>query len=200
MKTQAWGWLAAGVVALGVNGFYQDGGFTWAHRVADRIESRSAAVLALASGQAERFLAEARIVNAQDNAEVDRWEAMSVRQEAQAARAAAAQVRVQVAEARVACRRVPAVQIDPAVFRQIRIQACPRIHVNIPRMARMEVPAVRIPAISIPRIEVPRGNIPRVEIPRISIPRVEIPSINIPKISVPAVPEIHVDLSGEGPV
>jgi hypothetical protein len=200
MKTQAWGWLAAGVVALGINGFYQDGGFAWAHRVADRIESRSAAVLALASGRAERFLAEARIVNAQDNAEVDRWEAMSVRREAQAARAAVAQVRVQTAEARVACRRIPAVQVDPAVFKEIRIQACPRVHVNIPRMARMDVPAVRIPAISIPRIEIPQVNIPRVNIPRVEIPSINIPRIEIPKISVPAIPVIHVEMSGEGPV
>src|SRR5208282_2459665 len=104
------------------NGFYQDGGFAWAHRGADRIESRSAAVLALASGRAERFLAEARIVNAQDNAVVDRWEAVSVRREPHAVRAAVAQVRVHKAVARVVCGRIPAVQVDLAVFKELRIQ------------------------------------------------------------------------------
>ena len=33
--TQGWGWLAAGVLALGLNGFYQDGGLARAHRVFD---------------------------------------------------------------------------------------------------------------------------------------------------------------------
>src|SRR5579862_2201205 len=33
---KAWYWLAAGVLALGLNGAYQDGEFQWAHRIADR--------------------------------------------------------------------------------------------------------------------------------------------------------------------
>ena len=33
--TQGWGWLAAGVLALGLNGIYHDGGAAWAHRIAD---------------------------------------------------------------------------------------------------------------------------------------------------------------------
>ena len=61
-RSRAWGWLAAGVLALGLNGFYQDGGFAWAHRVADRIVERSQAVIALAKGQADEFLAQARIL------------------------------------------------------------------------------------------------------------------------------------------
>ncbi|MGD0760452.1 MAG: hypothetical protein ABR921_16250 [Candidatus Sulfotelmatobacter sp.] len=41
MKTQAWAWLTAGVVALGLNGFYHDGGAAWAHRIAERVSDRS---------------------------------------------------------------------------------------------------------------------------------------------------------------
>ncbi|HEY6935931.1 MAG TPA: hypothetical protein VI424_02195 [Terriglobales bacterium] len=33
--TQAWYWLAAGVLALGLNGYYQDGGLQQIHRLAD---------------------------------------------------------------------------------------------------------------------------------------------------------------------
>src|SRR5579864_3947153 len=62
MKTQAWGWLIAGVLAAGLNASYHDGGLQWAHRVADRLEHSSAAVLALASGHADQFLSEAQMV------------------------------------------------------------------------------------------------------------------------------------------
>jgi len=40
--TQGWGWLAAGVLALGLNGFYQDGGAAWAHRIMDHVTARVA--------------------------------------------------------------------------------------------------------------------------------------------------------------
>lgn len=63
MKTnQAWGWLAAGVLAAGLNASYYDGGLQWVHRVADRVEHNSAAVVAEASGRADLFLAEARML------------------------------------------------------------------------------------------------------------------------------------------
>lgn len=62
MKTQAWGWLIAGVLAAGLNASYHDGSLRWAHEVANRLEHGSAAVLALANGNAERFLSEAQLV------------------------------------------------------------------------------------------------------------------------------------------
>src|ERR1700722_7724201 len=60
--TQAWGWLAAGVLAAGLNARYHDGGLLWAHQIAGRIEHNSAAVLALAFGRADQFLSEARLM------------------------------------------------------------------------------------------------------------------------------------------
>src|SRR5258707_12527920 len=64
-QTQAWGWLAAGVLALGLNGIYQDGGAAWVHRNVDRvmaqIASESGAVLALATGRADWFMAKANL-------------------------------------------------------------------------------------------------------------------------------------------
>src|SRR6478609_954360 len=66
MKTQAWGWLIAGVMAAGLNASYHDGGLQWVHELANRVEHGSAAVVALASGNAERFLAEAQLVAAKN--------------------------------------------------------------------------------------------------------------------------------------
>jgi len=69
-STQAWGWLAAGVLALGLNGIYHDGGAAWAHRAVNqvmaRISDQTDGVLALASGRADWFMAKAEKVTARD--------------------------------------------------------------------------------------------------------------------------------------
>jgi hypothetical protein len=202
MKTQAWAWLVAGVVALGLNGFYQDGGFDWAHQVADRIESRSGAVLALATGRADQFYVEAKMVMppegptpcdwsramaraqmrmARAQVKVDNWQAVSDRQEAQRARVEATRDRIEAQVAAETARiRIPAVTLNPVAFKAMQIEACPRVHVNMPRITRVSMPAI---------------NIPRIEIPRIEIPRVEIPRINIP-----AVPAIRFESEDSGPI
>src|SRR5579862_1368566 len=64
--TQAWGWLIAGVLAAGLNASYHNGGLQWAHQVANRVQYGSAAVLALASGRADQFLTEERLLTVQD--------------------------------------------------------------------------------------------------------------------------------------
>src|SRR5271169_2567233 len=64
--TRAWGWLVAGVLALGLNGFYQDGGAAWAHRIADRVVERSGALADLASEQVDRFREMADLVAVRD--------------------------------------------------------------------------------------------------------------------------------------
>ena len=68
MKTQAWGWLAAAVLAAGLNASYHDGGLEWAHRIADRMDHGASAVMALASGRADQFLAEMRMASTHDEA------------------------------------------------------------------------------------------------------------------------------------
>ena len=64
MKTQAWGWLAAAVVAAGLNASYHDGGLRWAHEITDQVKHNSTAVMALATGRADQFLAEANFASA----------------------------------------------------------------------------------------------------------------------------------------
>lgn len=208
-------------MALGLNGFYQDGGFVCAHRVASQLESRSAAVLALASGEAEQFVAEARRVASRDEttaadfvtplarseekiarteSEFDHWEAASDRQQAQFVRLEARQERIRAIKARLTCRRIQTVEAEPAVFKFVRIQACPRVHVNIPRMPAVNVPRIDIPSVSIPSVTIPTIRVPQVDIQRVEIPKIDIPNISVPAIAVPAVPAIHIEISDADPV
>jgi hypothetical protein len=163
--THAWGWLTVGVLAAGMNASYHNGGLHWAHEIADHVQHNSAAVLALASGNATRFLSEAQALTAKNEksscrlastlARVQsrisgveqpgyRFEMMSAREESQLARLEAnrerieAQVQAQVAFAPVALKAIPA----PVV--------CPRVHVNIPRMPLMKMPVAPEIHIDIP--------------------------------------------------
>jgi hypothetical protein len=178
--TQGWAWLAAGVMALGLNGFYHDGGAAWAHGAVQsavaRISNRSEAVLALATGRADSFFAKAnvgttrnktascrlftavtraqtRMVRAQSG--MSHFEAMSARQEAALARLEANRARIEA--------QVSRVRIAPVAF-------------------NMET----IPVVSCPQV-------------RVHIPRVNVPRVNIPKISIPN-PVVQVDVLGAGPV
>jgi len=175
MKTQAWGWLVAGVLAAGMNASYHNGGLQWAHEIADRVEHRSAAVLALANGNADQLLSETQFVTARNETSscrlatalarvqtslarretsVAHFEAMTARQEAALDRLAAnrdrmeAQIEAQV-NSQVALARVSRANFAPAALRAPIV--CPRVRVNIPR-----APMVKIPAV--PEIEVETGS------------------------------------------
>jgi hypothetical protein len=159
--TQAWTWLAAGVMALGLNGFYQDGGAAWAHRAVDGIvapiASRSEAVLALATGRADWFFAKANLGAARSETAscklatavervqarmvrsrsgVAHFQAMSARQEAALARLDANRARIQAQVARI--------RIAPVAF-SIPVVSCPQVRMDLPRVnvpkLRMAIPA-----------------------------------------------------------
>jgi len=167
--TQAWGWLAAGVLAAGLNASYYNGGAQWAHRAVDRVVYRSAAVLALASGHTDSFLAQARFAAAQDQTascrfatvltrlqtgaartetKVARFETMSAREEAALARLEANRARIE-AQVEAATARWPVVSADfnPASFNRVIFSpgkvptVCPRVRVNIPRPPMLRIPA-----------------------------------------------------------
>ena len=55
---KAWYWLTAGVLALGLNGAYQDGHLGWAHSLVDR----TASVLARASDRSMNLVTMAEIM------------------------------------------------------------------------------------------------------------------------------------------
>src|ERR1700731_3246959 len=169
--TQAWGWLAAGGLAAGLNARYHDGGLLWAHQIAGRIEHHSAAVLALAFGRADQFLSEARLMAPRaesaacpfskavaqmqhriehsqaefEDAEVQDFDVMSARKEAQWARLEANRGRM---EAQFRARTIR-LGMTPAAFTRVSLQGmpgpvvCPRVRVNIPRGPMMKMPVAR---------------------------------------------------------
>lgn len=162
--TQAWAWLTAGVLAAGLNASYHDGGLQWAHQVADRAEHGSAAVLALASGRADQFLTEARLVTTHDETGSCPWatmrarvqstmnrsnagfDVMSARQEAQLAQLEANRARM---EARIAAQtahlRIATMDFAPLAFKAIPApMVCPRIRVSAPRIPLIQPPVIHI--------------------------------------------------------
>ncbi len=170
--TQAWGWLAVGVLALGLNGFYHDGGAEWAHAVVRCVASRSAGVLAVASGRAEQFLQEAQLVAAREETHSCRLGTNMARLQSRMARGQAGFARVEALSAR-------------------QEAALARLEANRARIEAQVERAQLLPAMTAMKLQVicPRT---RVSIPRTSIPRVEIPQIEIPQIDVSAPAEVHV--------
>jgi hypothetical protein len=163
-STAAWGWLTAGVIALGLNGIYHDGGAAWANRIAGqtiaRISNRTQGVLALATGRADWFLARSELVRARGETTSCRltttiaqvqtkiaradtrfagFEAMSAREEAQMARWEANRAQIEARLARL--------RLAPAAFNAAEIPAtCLRVRVNVPRppAVRISVPSVHV--------------------------------------------------------
>jgi hypothetical protein len=148
MKTQAWGWLAAAVMAAGLNASYHDGGLRWAHQIVDHVGHNMGAVMALATGRTDQFLTEARYVAtpsdntpcsfavamvhpqeqvARVNAEFDRFQAMSDRQVARLARLEANRARI---ESRLAAVRIPTISVAPVVVNTPKI-VCPRVRMKL---------------------------------------------------------------------
>jgi len=141
MKTQAWGWLAAAVLAAGLNSSYHDGGLQWAHEIVDRVGHNTGAVLALATGRADQFLAEARMLNVGrqrpecplaaamadvqnsfDQSQFDRFEAMSAREQAQLVRIEANRARIEtLVQAKLARIQIPAADFRPAAWKVRKI-------------------------------------------------------------------------------
>jgi hypothetical protein len=156
-STQAWGWLTAGVVALGLNGIYHDGGATWVHqavdRVISRVEERTMPVLALASGRVECFMARTKLAAATHQTAsaplaatiarlqtkiagaengYARLQSVSAREEARFARQEAQMARLEANRSRIeamASVRIPDIKVDLKIP-----HVCPRVHVNVPRV------------------------------------------------------------------
>jgi hypothetical protein len=173
---QEWYWLAAGVMALGLNGVYHDGGAEWAHRLVNR----SAAVVALASSDSERFLASAQILSAREQTALCRmatemarlqtkmartetgfahFDAMTAQQEAGVARLETNRAQFEAGrarmEAQVARLDFASAGLSPELgvaFAPKRIKLpviCPRVRVNIPRtFVRVPAPTVQVETLS----------------------------------------------------
>ena len=176
MKTnRAWGWLAAGVLAAGLNASYYDGGFQWAHQIADRVGQHSAAVLARATGRADQFLAEARLLTARNEAVSCPWSTAVARVQS---RIAHSQGRFEVMSAREEAQRAK------LEANRARMEAQFAVHTARFRMATAAFAPVTFKASPAPVV------CPRV---RVNIPQ-------LPMVKMPVIPEIHVEMAGTGPV
>ena len=159
MKTQAMGWLVAGVLAAGLNASYHDGGLQWAHRIADQIENRANVVLALAHGRTDEAIAEASWMTSADenseyrldtalahaqaklassNEEFNQLQALS---NCKLARLQANRARV---EARVSRVRVPTFAFTSVSVPSVHVSACPRVRVSVPRISVPATPVVHV--------------------------------------------------------
>jgi hypothetical protein len=182
-STQAWGWLAAGVLAAGLNAAYHDGGFAWAHRIADQAQHVSSAVVALASGHADQFLAEAQMLTASNDEFSDAADAKADQQvawaEAAYARAEAFQAREQAHCARI---RAEHARIEQRIAARQSFMRAPEAEIET------TFRTIEIPGIPATRIEIPQVKI------HCSYVRMNLPAM--PRIDVPAVPAISVSVSG----
>jgi len=193
---QAWGWLMAGVVAAGLNANYHDGGLQWAHRAVDQVGYNVGAVLALASGRAGQFVAQAQLATlrtpmaasvqpcrfapalarVQERVQERVAEKMAEEQmrldhfQAMSDREQAALARVEAnrarIEAKLAAVQIPAEALNPVVFKNMDFREFSNFKVTVP------------PACSRVRVSIPR----------------------MPKVKMPAMPPIHVEAIGAGPV
>ena len=153
--TQAWAWLTAGVLALGLNGIYRDCVAPWAHQFVEQASLRAASGLEPVSTHVDELLARAQNVAArsesrncrissgvaqlqrfaaQSHSGVSRMEAMSARQQAQCARLEAARARI---EAQVARAQFATMDLEPMEVNVPEIHVtCPRVRVIAPLVAR----------------------------------------------------------------
>jgi hypothetical protein len=182
-STKAWYWVAAGVLALGLNSEYQHGGLPWAHRVVNRGRE----VAACTQLTSRRYLAMAKLMFGTDPAPEVPSEV----------------VLAQVQE------RVDGIQ-DELDHKRIRIEHLERLNEKIqPSMMRAEM-AMERAQIKIDMAQMKaemRSNraaylCPRTQKMTFAVPDMKGPGVTIPKIVVriPQVPEIDLsDVPGISP-
>jgi len=188
--TQAWGWLTAGVLALGLNGSYHDGGMQWAHRLAARVTYRASAVLALASGRADQFLAEARLLTAGDEVASPRRASLAQDRHCPMA-TATAQLPTEMAQSEAEVGPFEAMSAREE-SRLVRLEA---------NRARMETQiAARVAHFRVAKVDFNSAAFNPAKVQACGRVRVNIPRIPKIKIPAPAIPTIHIEAPNAGPV
>lgn len=162
---KAWYWLTAGVLALGLNGAYQDGQLKWAHcltsrttALVDRISERGLHVVSMA----EVMLGSSPETVGRTEAAIQRIQAKAVcdRVERAQRQMAMARVREQLAEARVQSK------MDLAHMKMDRMRAMAIDHANRFRncdgFSKVVVDLPNLPKVDISNIEIP--DLPEVDV------------------------------------
>lgn len=161
---KGWYWLAAGVLALGLNGAYQDGQLGWVHCLADRataaVERLSARSLSVVT-MAELMLGRSPEALGRTEAAFEKLQGKMVSQRvAQAQRQVAmAQARQQIAQAQLQ-RKMDMVHMKMDKVRMIGFDRASRIH-DCSGFSKVVVDMGDMPKVDIP-------NLPDIEIPDVS--------------------------------
>jgi hypothetical protein len=172
---KGWFWMAAGVLALGLNGAYQDGEFQWVHAAAQR----SVHAIEQASDQASRVIDVAEVMLGRTPASLERTE-----------------VALQRVQAKVACKRFEMAQREMAKAQVQRDLASARVDHQLAQMQmKMQMNMDRVRAITIERSS--RINCPEMSrvVVMTSVPRIDLsnlPEVHIPQITIPSIaPHAH---------
>jgi TolA-binding protein len=188
---KAWYWLAAGVLALGINGAYQDGEFAWAHRIADR----STAMVQQVRNEGCRLVAMAEMLLGRDSSGVERVQDQLARVQDQVSRRQMERMQRQMEMAQYqverAQRMVVMQQDEPCSHSHRFMVQVPEV--NVPAVnVRAFVPNVNVPAVTVPAVTIPAAQIPEIRVPQVTIPRIDVPTVRIPAVKIPPV-HVQVD-------
>jgi hypothetical protein len=206
MKTQAWAWLTAGVVALGLNGFYHDGGAAWAHRIAERVSDRSDFVVQRASDRADQFVAEVRMAAGRDETASCPFSTALAQFQGKMARTQDrfaqdqtrfAQTKIVRFEGMTARKQAQAERLEARAERaEARIEAQAEARADA-QVIRMHFAPVTIDRAAFERVVIDPIRI-RVACPRVrvNVPAVRIPVVNIPRMPAIRIPAPVVSISG----
>lgn len=210
MKTQAWAWLTAGVVALGLNGFYHDGGAAWAHRIAERISDRSDFVVQRVSERADQFVAEVRMAAVRDEMASCPLATALAAFHSRVARTGFAQNQTRFAQAKIASfdRMTAREVVQAARLEASQSRAEARAAAQIEARVDAQVARMHFAPAAFERVVMDRAVFDPVKIRvvcprvRVNVPAVRVPVVNIPRIPmirIPA-PVISGDESDSGPI
>jgi len=160
---KAWYWLAAGVLALGLNGAYQDGQFGWVHGIADH----STEIVERASMRGLSFVSAAEVMLGR-NPNALRW----------------TDAALQKVQGKMACKRIEMAERQIDVGRMQRDLAMARVDRQMARV-QMKMDKVRMIAIENGDRAQKCSGFSRMVV---TVPQMELPEIEIPEIQTPAAP------------
>lgn len=191
---KAWYWLAAGVLALGINGAYQDGEFQWAHRIADR----SAVMVQQVRNEGCRLVAIAETFLGRDSSGFERAQDQLARVQDRLSHRQMERMQRQMEMAQYqverAQRMVVMQQDEPCSHSHRFMVQVPEV--NVPAVnVRAFVPNVNVPAVTVPAVTIPAVQIPEIRVPQVTIPRIDVPTVRIPAVKIPPV---HVQVGNDG--
>ena len=174
---------------------HHNGGLQWAHQIVDRVEQRSAPVLALATGRADLFLAEARALTA-DN-EIPRNDTASIEMprlevatnQAASCRFAArlARVRSQISHSETRWERFDVMSARD----EARLAKLEANRLRMEAQIAAQTAHIRVATEAFSPVNV------RVMSAPVVCPRVR---VNVPKIEMPVIPQVHIETGSSGPV